>query len=880
MIKRFGRKEGLYSLIAPSVFYFLVALSIGYSMWPYFYYVKDEQLIALGIFALWRYGWQLVNYFRSIIYSRIAYPRLRARTNALLESEKFPDHIFFIIPSYREEPWVSIETFQSILSNLAIIPSRATLIVATASDQEDAVIASVFEAHPVREKVDLVIQRQSQGKRIAMGHALRAVARRYRDEPNSVTIFMDGDSYLEPHTLDKVIPFFSAFGDVGALTTNEVAYINSRSQWYKDWFNLKFGQRHMLFQSHALSKKVLTLTGRFSVFRTSIVTREDFVNIMENDQLTHWMHGKFRFLMGDDKSSWFYLMKHGWNMLYIPDVLCYSLESRDASFFSISLSLPYRWYGNTLRNNGRALALGWKRTGLFIWLAILDQRVSMWTSLVGITGATILSIFKSFVYLPFYIAWVLLVRILQMSIIAYRGHPVSLLTIPLMLYNQWVGSFVKIRAFFNLADQKWTKGGSAQTSDINVARIAHPWARWMPGYMMTLAYLMFVSAVVFAHDILSTPSPQVLLGGNSWMTVDARAYGVKPDDGRDDSLALQQILSWVGDAHPAVVRLPAGELDFHSPVTVTRDNIVIEGASDHGTHLISHIRSKDAGVIQAFGHISRRVAGLATTTAANDNWLELDDVSAIQTGDLLAIKTPNDASFFRAIGSRYWARRYPYLRQMLVEVKGIDGARLDTGYAFGMVFPRETTGVYAVQPVRRFVLRNLSIEQRVPGASPEQVAHRYENMYPDYAVDGVRLEWCSECKVENVRLRQIGRHPINFDGCYRCAVARTDIDGAWNKGKKGNGYLRLARSYHCAVRDTHVRNIRHVAIQWSSAWNTVEGLYSEVDLNFHGGYSHHNTVKNATFRIPPAHPWQVIERTPDDAGWAPPDGPANVVIAN
>jgi hypothetical protein len=117
--------------------------------------------------------------------------------------------------------------------------------------------------------------------------------------------------------------------------------------------------------------------------------------MIERDTIDHWLHGRFQFLMGDDKSSWFHLLRNGWNMLYLPDVNCVSLESRDESFLRASMSLPYRWFGNTMRNNPRALALGPWRTGWFIWFVLLDQRVSMWTSLVGITGAAVLAVTKS-----------------------------------------------------------------------------------------------------------------------------------------------------------------------------------------------------------------------------------------------------------------------------------------------------------------------------------------------------------------------------------------------------------------------------------------------------------------------------------------------------
>ncbi len=514
MVRCFGRREAAISLVPPLVVYAGLSLLIFYSMWPYFYYVKGEHLILLGAFSFWRYGWLLLNYGRALVYAHCRYPRLRRMVAELPEERRYPSHVFFMILVYREEPWITVETVQSVLSNLVDVPCRATLVVSTGCDLDDRIVTAVYEAHPVRHKVELVLQRQRHGKRIAMGHALRVIARRHRDDPDSVTVFMDGDSWLEPFVLRRCIPFFARFPRLGALTTNEIAHLRTGSAWYKNWFNLKFGQRHVQFQSHALSWKVLTLTGRFSVFRTSIVVEESFIRRIEADHILHWRHGKFRFLMGDDKSSWFHLLERGWDMLYLPDVVVHSLESRNANFLSVSLSLLCRWYGNMLRNNPRALALGPKRVGPFIWYCLLEQRLSMWTPLVGPVGATFLFFTRSFVYLPFYLGWVLAVRSLQMTAIALWGHPVSMMTVPLMIYSQWVGAVVKIRSWYRLSDQCWSKGGERQ--EATAVGLRGPFARCLPCWSMVLACFAFLFAIAVAQGSLALPPPlflKLLLGG-------------------------------------------------------------------------------------------------------------------------------------------------------------------------------------------------------------------------------------------------------------------------------------------------------------------------------------------------------------------------------
>jgi mannuronan synthase len=883
MVRRFGRKTALKSLVVPGVFYLTLAFCTGFLFWPYFYYMKNETLIVLGSFAIWRYGWQATHYLRAIFYSLFYYPRLKKRAAALPENLRFPKHLFFIIPSYNEEAWVSREAFHSILSEIGKIPSSATLIVATGSDKDDAVISSIYDSHPVKEKVDLIFQRQSKGKRIAMGHALRSAARRYHmidDDPHSATIFMDGDSYMEPGTLAKVLPFFGLMPRLGALTTNEVAFINTESSWYKNWFNLKFGQRHILFQSHSVSKKVLTLTGRFSVFRSSIVMQENLIRQLENDVITHWRHGKFRFLMGDDKSSWYYLLKNQWDMLYIPDVLCYSLESRDADFLELSLSLPYRWYGNTLRNNDRALAVGWRKVGLFIWMCILDQRLSMWTSLVGISGAMILSMFKSFIYLPMYLAWVLIVRTAQMAVITYCGHPVSLQTIPLMLYNQWIGAIIKIHSYFHLSSQKWSKGASHQQKSPDSVGIDHPLARWIPAYSMILFYVVFFWILLLAEHAVRMPDLNIFKA-EARASVSAHPLrgtdAIIADDGRDDAPAINRAIAEHKGDEPLVITLPEGVLDIMSPVVIDRSNVTLQGAGPDRTHLRVRLANPATAAITVSGSKGPAIGRLKQAVQAEETTAGVSLDRSLEAGEVLLLSQPNTKGFFKRIRSLRWHRQYPVIRQTLVRLnRPSNGKILYFAREIGSRFDGGLTRVSLVAPVSNVVLKGFTLRQVVDGHDSAEVTGVYENRFEKYAVDGIAFQWALFCRVENVGIRDSGRHPLVFENSLECSARGLSIRGAWNKGPGGNGYLRLSRAYHCRLTDIAVRDIRHITLQWSSAYNLLRDIRSGVDINFHGGGEHHNRVEKVVFSIPAYHPWQSVVVTGGNARWAPPSGPGNV----
>jgi glycosyltransferase Alg8 len=149
----------------------------------------------------------------------------------------------------------------------------------------------------------------------------------------------------------------------------------------------------MMMSSMGLSRRVLTLTGRMSVFRADLATDPGFIRQVQCDYLDHWRLGRVDFLTGDDKSTWFWLLKNGYQMLYLPDVQTVSMERQPLpGFMASAVTLMVRWFGNMMRTNGRALALPAKMIGPFTWWSLLDQRVSVWTTLAWLTlGVLIVS---------------------------------------------------------------------------------------------------------------------------------------------------------------------------------------------------------------------------------------------------------------------------------------------------------------------------------------------------------------------------------------------------------------------------------------------------------------------------------------------------------
>jgi glycosyltransferase Alg8 len=532
-----------------------------------------------------------------------------------------------------------------------------------------------------------------------------------------------------------------------------------------------------------------------------------------------------------------------------------------------------------MRNNGRALALGYRKTGLFIWICILDQRISMWTSLVGITGASILAIFKNFIYLPVFIAWILIVRSIQMTVIALNGHPVSITTIPIMLYNQWVGSIIKIRAFFHLSDQKWSKGGKKQDATGDNIPVPHILARFMPRFLMTMSYAAFLFILLITEQVLSLPNMHVLQAAQNNESglpiVFAKDHGVIANDGQDDSEALNTLIAKANKN--AVIQLPPGKIDLEHSLIIARSNITLQGSGREGTTIYSTIKTPAQAVIVIGGKFGKKLGRISADAIIGNSVIEFNNSnSALQHDDIILLRQENDQEFFDSIGSVRWRKKSPIIRQSMFQVLDYDNSGLlYLDRSLDIDFSNQKTMIIKPDMVKNVIIRDLTVLQTVPGQNIEDVKHVYENVFPEYWVDLVRFIWTSHSEVRNVNLLQAGRHALVFENSFGNIAEELHVSGAWNKGKKGTGYIRFARAFKCQFRDSSVKDIRHITLQWSSAYNLFENIRSWVDFNVHGGYPHHNYISNITFTIPPEHKWKPITLAPADAGWAPPNGPEN-----
>ena len=417
--------------------------------------------LILGSLGIWRFSWWFTHAVRAEIYKRRRWPVLRRAAQEVWDSGWRPRRLHIQMTTYFEEPAITKRVIGSILGQIRHEKIPTTLYIGTGSAYDELIIREFVETHAQDiddDLAELVFLRQNQpGKRMAIGMILRAI-NRAGVHPDDLVIFMDGDALYGNDVMEKTLSMFGADPELQALTTDEEV-ICYGPKWIEAWLNMRFAQRRLAMQSHSMSNKVLTLTGRMSVFRAQHIRSLKFIRTIEADHLDHWLWGRFRFLSGDDKSTWYHLLTCGAKMVYVPDATVYTIEVIKENGMERMIQNFRRWSGNMLRNGTRAIALGPRKVSPFIWWCIVDQRIAMWTMMVSPTLA-ILAALVDPIYLWSCLIWVLFSRIILCLFLFTYSRSVDL-SWPFILYlNQIINASVKIFMIFHLSKQKWSNRGN------------------------------------------------------------------------------------------------------------------------------------------------------------------------------------------------------------------------------------------------------------------------------------------------------------------------------------------------------------------------------------------------------------------------------------
>ena len=463
-----------------------------------------EFLLVLGLIGLWRYIWWSTHLVRANIYAHRVFPRIRAAADDVWDGGWRPKRVHVLMTTFRERRDTAEAVVRALCGELRAIGRPAIVWLGSAEAEDEATLLRHFTLVGDDLDIDLRIIRQQQpGKRIALSLLLRALAREGLGS-NDIVALMDGDFVLERNALVRCLPLFAADPSLHAVTTDEEAHVIGPA-WVQSWLSMRFAQRRIAMQSHALSGRVLTLTGRFSVFRATHITSEEFIQLVESDHLKHWLWGTFRFLSGDDKSTWFGLLQKGVRMLYVPDARGLTIETIEGDGRERMVANLRRWSGNVLRNGWRAIRLGPWRMPPFIWWCLVDQRMAMWTMLLGPLMALVAAFKIGWPFLAAYAIYVVLTRLLVSLVLFSYSARVDFNYVWCLYANQIVNASVKLYMIWRLPNQRWSNRGN-QTEQAAGGRLLGLTRALMASYLTALSMGALVLIALLATDVLPRPS--------------------------------------------------------------------------------------------------------------------------------------------------------------------------------------------------------------------------------------------------------------------------------------------------------------------------------------------------------------------------------------
>ena len=176
----------------------------------------------VGLIGTWRYGWGVLHFARSIVYRRVAFPRLRAEAAGDLCRVEAAAGVPAgdQLPHRCAAPRRGSTALRS--KRRSGHPARPSIVASIVEMADQRLIKALFDRMVHEgEPVELVFVRiAGTGKRDALAYGFRAIARRNPD-PHDLVAVIDGDSIVPPDLIASCAPFFLLDERVGALTTDE-----------------------------------------------------------------------------------------------------------------------------------------------------------------------------------------------------------------------------------------------------------------------------------------------------------------------------------------------------------------------------------------------------------------------------------------------------------------------------------------------------------------------------------------------------------------------------------------------------------------------------------------------------------------------------------
>lgn len=215
------------------------------------------------------------------------------------------------------------------------------------------------------------------------------------------------------------------------------------------------------------------------------------------------------------------------------------------------------------------------------------------------------------------------------------------------------------------------------------------------------------------------------------------------------------------------------------------------------------------------------------------------EIATIQPGGLLWLGAANSRTMYLDQGvttSSYWENGH--MRAQVFTVAAVDSVArtvtIDKPLEFDVPANNTSDGSPAIDgklyyskvmpltAVQGVGFENFYLTQPMDGLpklgggsytlNPADAVNNYGNLAPEYATHGIVFKGAANSWVKDVQMAMSGSHPIVTEVAKNLQIVDNVIQGSWNKGKGGNGYLRGSRVWDSIYAGNITRNLRHFTL--------------------------------------------------------------------
>jgi hypothetical protein len=292
----------------------------------------------------------------------------------------------------------------------------------------------------------------------------------------------------------------------------------------------------------------------------------------------------------------------------------------------------------------------------------------------------------------------------------------------------------------------------------------------------------------------------------------------------------------------ATIRLEAGDYILTRPLEIDRGDISLLGVGAT-RFVVDFDGGREGNAIELHGGNAYGSVRLVADAGEGATVLRLESTHDFSAGDYLWIETENTDSFLDSIGDENWRKDKP-LRTTMVRVESVDGDRvvLENGVYFD--HDASITTVERIEPLRNVEIGGFEIRYGFGTPDPDDFSNTLSSDY--HRTAAMSFFSIADVTVRDVHVQDGASNAFNFERAVNVSADALSTDGAHDKGSGGNGYAYQLKSVFesefTGLEDQHMRHSLVFGSWYSSAYNQIEILSTDRDVNFHGGRDHHNTV--------------------------------------